>query len=287
MSSEDCVSVSQRTSPEALGGQLLQSTDDNRVVRHAASLADVQRVLEPLLPDIQAQRFHSAATILIEGKKDSVRGPGSKSKGFNVPLYRGILNEKRPLTELKQDLTAKVLAGAREFLATKSTRGVSEHARRYLSNVGVAEHVSSPADAALQQSSSSRNQDATHQQSSSNPDAAHQQSDVIGAAEHEPSSADPIETPPVVAADIPPSELAVDADAVFEHLQPMLQQHADAIMVRIVDHACSGSACISTRLTATCEAAGLPSASLSSTLRTDQNNGRVRLHRRRCSCQAA
>ena len=36
---------------------------------HISTLTDVLRVCAPLLPDVEADRFHSAATILIEGKR--------------------------------------------------------------------------------------------------------------------------------------------------------------------------------------------------------------------------
>ena len=78
-----------------------------------------------------------------------------------------------------------------------------------------------------------------------------------GAAEHASSSAAPKTGP-------------VDADTVLENLQALLQQHAEAIVVRVVDHACSSSACISSRLKAVCQAAGLPSCNLSCTLLADQ-----------------
>ena len=78
-----------------------------------------------------------------------------------------------------------------------------------------------------------------------------------GAAEHASSSAAPKTGP-------------VDADTVLENLQALLQQHAEAIVVRVVDHACSSSACISSRLEAVCQAAGLPSCNLSCTLLADQ-----------------
>ena len=62
----------------------------------------------------------------------------------------------------------------------------------------------------------------------------------------------------------------IEADAVLGRLMPVLQRHVHTIAGRIVDHASSGSSCISARLQAVCEAAGLPPRSLSSTLRADQ-----------------
>ncbi len=148
-----------------------------------------------------------------------------------------------------------------------------------LNDINASGHGWGPASASLQQSGgrqtaallprslgnqrtsissiTSSNQDACQQGASDQDDALQRSSASGGAAEHASSSAAPKTGP-------------VDADTVLENLQALLQQHAEAIVVRVVDHACSSSACISSRLKAVCQAAGLPSCNLSCTLLADQ-----------------
>ena len=81
---------------------------------HISTLTDVLRVCAPLLPDVEADRFHSAATILIEGKRGPVRSLCAKNKGWDVSLRGSGLSSDtmRSIAEVRRDLESKVISGA-------------------------------------------------------------------------------------------------------------------------------------------------------------------------------
>jgi hypothetical protein len=82
-----------------------------------------------LLPDVEANRFHSAATILNEGKQGPVRSLCAKKKGWDVSL-RGSglrLGTKRAIADVTRDLASEVISGARGLVARKYAGGVAEH----------------------------------------------------------------------------------------------------------------------------------------------------------------
>ncbi len=94
---------------------------------HISTLTDVLRVCAPLLPDVEADRFHSAATILIEGKQGPVRSLRAKNKGRDVSQRGSGLSSdtRRSLAEVRRDLESKLISGARERIARKDGLGVS------------------------------------------------------------------------------------------------------------------------------------------------------------------
>ena len=51
-----------------------------------STTTDVLRACAPLLPDVEASRFHSAATILNEGKQGPVQSLCAKKKGWDASL---------------------------------------------------------------------------------------------------------------------------------------------------------------------------------------------------------
>ena len=96
---------------------------------HILTLADVLRVCAPLLADVEADRFHSAATILIEGKRGPLQSLCAKNKGWDVSLRGSGLSSAtmRSIAEVRRDLESKVISGARELIARKDGLGVSAY----------------------------------------------------------------------------------------------------------------------------------------------------------------
>ena len=94
---------------------------------YISTLTDVLRVCANLLPDVEADRFHSAATILIEGKRGPVRSLCAKNKGWDVSLRGSSLSSdtKRSIAEVRHDLESRVISGARGLIAWKDGLGVS------------------------------------------------------------------------------------------------------------------------------------------------------------------
>ena len=102
------------------------SAADNGAER-ISTLTDVLRVCAPLLPDVEADRFHPAATILIERKQGPVRSLCAKNKGWDVSQRGSGLSydTKRSIAEVRRDSESKMISGARELIARKDGLGVS------------------------------------------------------------------------------------------------------------------------------------------------------------------
>ncbi len=98
-------------------------------VWHVSTLTDVLRVCAPLLPDVEAIRFHSAASILIQGKTGPVQSLCRKQKGWDVSLTGSgpESDRKRSIAEVACDLESKAISATRGLVARKYARGVSEH----------------------------------------------------------------------------------------------------------------------------------------------------------------
>ena len=78
------------------------------------TLKDVIRAMKHDFTDAEAARIHDAAQVLLEGNQNVIKLLCSKKRGWGVELK--VSGSEQPVSVLKQQLTSKVLAKAREFL---------------------------------------------------------------------------------------------------------------------------------------------------------------------------